>query len=52
MENDTDRIWLLATHRSEIAKKTISQVISDLSHGRIIKNVNRTDLFSGIESFL
>jgi len=52
MENDSDRIWLLAIHRSGMTKKTISQVTSDLSHGRIIKNVNRTDLFWGVESFL
>jgi len=35
MENDSDRICLLALHRSGMPKKTISQVISDLSHGRI-----------------
>jgi len=32
-------------HRSGMPKKIISQVISYLSHGRRIKNVNRTDLF-------
>ena len=53
MENDSDSIWLLlAIHRSGMTKKTISQVISDLSHGRIIKKVNRTDLFSEVESFV
>jgi len=52
MENDSERIWLLAIHCSGMPKKTISQIISDMSHGRIIKNVNRTDLFLGVESFL
>jgi len=37
MENDSDRIWLLGIHRSGMLKKSISQVISDLSHGRIIE---------------
>jgi len=36
MENDSVRIWLLAIHRSGMPKKIIFQVISDLSHGRII----------------
>jgi len=39
-------------HRSGMPKKTTSQVLSDLSHDRIIKNVNRTDLFLGVDSFL
>jgi len=39
-------------HRSGMPKKTIYQVISDLSHGKIIKNVNSTDIFLGVESFL
>jgi len=46
------RNQLLSIHRSGMHKKHSSQVISVLSHGRIIKESNRTDWFSGVESFL
>ena len=37
MLNGSERIWFLAIHRSGMPKKTISQLIWELSHGRIIE---------------